>query len=96
MKLSEIVYEDSKFRNIKHEESHLHNTYEIELKARKDIKDKLNNHPSILKKHAMVVEWSLIIFYVFIHPDSKWKETLLITQFKIIYPKTINLFEPER
>jgi hypothetical protein len=29
-------------------------TYENEIKLRNDIKNKLNNHPAILKKHALV------------------------------------------
>lgn len=36
--------------------SHLQMTYDNELKIRKEIKDKINNHPVILRKHAMVVE----------------------------------------
>ena len=30
-------------------------TYENEIKCRKDIRDRLNCHPQILKKHKMVV-----------------------------------------
>jgi hypothetical protein len=33
---------------------HLLNTFENEVKGRKVVKDKINNHPDILKKHLLV------------------------------------------
>ena len=56
LKLSAIVYRDSECRNIKHEMNHLLNTYDNECKVRKEVKDKINVNPEILKKHKMVVE----------------------------------------
>ena len=56
LKVSEIVYEDSKFRNWKHEKNHLKMTFDNEEKGRRDIKDRLNNHPDVLKKYDLVVE----------------------------------------
>lgn len=48
------MYEDSQFRNVKYEENHLFNTFEIESRQRRDIKGKVNSHPCVLKKHALV------------------------------------------
>lgn len=62
LKVSEIVYKDSKLRHNRHEIDHLLNTFENEVKGRKVVKDKINNHPDILKKHDLVVasRWSII------------------------------------
>lgn len=67
------MYKDSKFKNVKHELSHLFNTYDCEFKLRKEIKDKINSHPLVLKKHAMVVEWNNTYFFIiaYIH-ENKW------------------------
>ena len=54
--MSEIVYKDSKLRHNRHEMNHLFSTFENEMKVRKEVKDKLNNHPSVLRKHNIVVE----------------------------------------
>ena len=50
------MFVDSEKRNVKHEVNHLFNTFDNEVKVRKDVKEKINNHPKILKKHKMVVE----------------------------------------
>lgn len=60
--MSAIVYKDSKLRNERHELEHLLNTFQIEVKGRKEVKDRINNNPDILKKHHMVVPyWSFPI-----------------------------------
>jgi hypothetical protein len=38
LKVSQIIFEDSQYKNIKYEINHLFNTYENEIKTRKDIK----------------------------------------------------------
>ena len=49
-----MVYIDSKLRNRRHEVDHLLNTYQCECRLRKEVKDRINNHPDTLKKHKLV------------------------------------------
>ena len=50
-----IVYQDSRLKNNRYEISHLHNTFDAETRQRKEVKDRINNHPKILLKHNLVV-----------------------------------------
>lgn len=43
-----IVFKDSLLKNNRYEFNHLQNKYETEVRLRKDIKDRINNHPKIL------------------------------------------------
>ena len=56
IRVSRGVYVDSKVRNRKHEVDHLYNKYLNETKIRKEVKDKTNNHPNVLRKHNLVVD----------------------------------------
>ena len=70
--MSEVVYRDSEMRTIKHELEHLFNTYDNEMRAREDIKAKINNHPDILKNHDLVVPepWSYPISIAHLQPQK--------------------------
>lgn len=50
------VYEDSTFRNVKHEKDHLFNTYKLEMRLRNEIKEKLDSHHIVQKKFGFIVE----------------------------------------
>ena len=49
-------------------------TYENEVRSRKEIKDKINKDPSVLKNYAMVVEKHLWWFLIFIKEMPSYKE----------------------
>ena len=57
LKMSYIMHRDSKLRNNRHEIDHLLGKFGNELKGRKNIKDKINTNPKVMKKHKMVVDF---------------------------------------
>jgi ribosomal protein S6 len=56
LRVSSIVYKDSKLRHNRHEGDHLFNTFENEAKLRKEVRNKINSNPDILKKHLLVAD----------------------------------------
>jgi len=50
------MHRDSKMRNNRHEVEHLLNKFSNEVKGRKEVKERINTNPRIMRKHKMVVE----------------------------------------
>ena len=50
------VYEDSTFRNTKHEKDHLFNTYALEMRLRNEIRDKVQVHPLVQRRFGLIVD----------------------------------------
>ncbi len=50
------MFKDAKLRHERNEIEALVHRFEIEVKARREVKAMINNDPRILKKHKMVVE----------------------------------------
>lgn len=53
--LSGVVYNDQGMKFAKWPQEHMVRTFVVEQKLRKEVKDKINNHPGIMKKHSFVV-----------------------------------------
>jgi hypothetical protein len=56
MQLLTCVFKDIKLRHERNEQEALVQRFQMESKARKEIKAMINNDPRILRKHRMVVE----------------------------------------
>ena len=50
------VYEDSTFRNAKHEKDHLFNTYALEMRLRSEMREKVEAHPIVQRRFGLIVD----------------------------------------